>query len=125
MTRKKSKGTRLKVFSGREARLNRAILKILNPKGALIPYDIWLQVRAIKGFRHTVYKTVCRRIQALERQHWIVQKGTRPTQPGWDSDLYELTLRGKAALKLDEQNIDTFLQTAREEQLLLLITALS
>jgi hypothetical protein len=64
-------------------------------------------------------------MQALERQHWIVQKGTRPTQPGWDSDLYELTFRGKAALKLDEQNIDIFLQTAREEQLLRLITALS
>ena len=125
MTRKKSKGTRLKVFSGREARLNRVILKILNQKGALIPYDVWLLVRAIKGFRHTMYKTVCRRMLTLERQHWIVPKGTRPTQPGWDSDLYELTLRGKAALALDEQNIDTFIQTSKDEQLLLLIAALS
>ena len=72
-----------------------------------------------------MYKTVCRRMLTLERQHWIVPKGTRPTQPGWDSDLYELTLRGKAALALDEQNIDTFIQTSKDEQLLLLIAALS
>jgi hypothetical protein len=125
MARKKGKGTELSVFTGREALLNRVILKILEQKGALISYDVWLLVRAIKGFRHTERKTVYRRMQALERQSWITQKGTRPTQPGWDSELYELTLRGKAALKLDEKNIGTFLETAKDEQLHLLIAALS
>ena len=125
MTRNKGKGTRLKVFSGREARLNRVILKILDQKGALISYDVWLLVRTIKGFRHTERKTVYRRMQTLERQRWINQKGTRPTQPGWDSELYALTPRGKAALKLDEKNMDAFLETAKDEQLHLLIAALS
>jgi hypothetical protein len=54
-----------------------------------------------------------------------MQKGTRPTKPRGSSTLYELTLRGKAALKLGEINMDTFLKTAKDEQLLLLVAALS
>ena len=125
MARNKSKGTRLKVFSGREARLNRVVFKILEAKGLLIPYDVWLQIRGIKGFRHTEFPTIRRRMKTLEHQHWIFQKGARPAKPGWDSTLYELTLRGKAALRLDEKNIDVFLQTAKNEQLLMLIAAFS
>ena len=118
MARKKSKGTKLEVFSGKQESLNRVILQILRQKGALIPYDVWLQVRRIKGFRHTEFKTVCRRMQALEKQRWIAQEGTRPAKPGWDSALYELTLREKAALKLEAKSVDDFLQTAKDEQLL-------
>jgi DNA-binding PadR family transcriptional regulator len=118
MARKKTKGTKLKVFSGRAADLNRVISKILEKKGALIAYDVWLQLRGIKGFKHTDSKTVYRRMQALEQQGWIAQKGTRPAKPGWDSTLYELMLRGKAALRLDEKSIEDFLRTATDEQLL-------
>jgi len=102
LARKKRKGTRLKVFSGKEESLNRVILLILK-KNSLIPYDVWLFVKSIKGFRHTEHKTVCRRMQALEQQGWIVQKGARPTKPCGDSLLYELTIRGKAALRLDKK----------------------
>jgi DNA-binding PadR family transcriptional regulator len=117
MAGKKGKGTKLKVFSGKEARLNCVILKVLEKKSPLIAYDVLLQLRAIKGCRHVDSKTVYRRIQALEKQGWIAQTGTRQAQPGWDSTLYELTLRGKAALKLDAKNIEEFLKTATDEQL--------
>ncbi len=123
MARKKSKGTKLKVFSNREETLNRVISKILEKKSPLIAYDVLLQLKGIKGFRNTDSGTVYRRMQALEKQGWITQKGTRPTQPGWDSALYELTLRGKAALKLDEKSIEDFLRTATDEQLLKFIEA--
>jgi DNA-binding PadR family transcriptional regulator len=125
VTLENSKGAKLEVFSGKKARLNRVILKTLEKKGALIPYDTWLLIKGIKGFRHAKHKTVCRRMQALERQRWITPKGTRPTKPSGDSTLYELTLKGKAALKLEEKSVDTFLQTAKDEQLQLLIAALS
>jgi len=77
-----------------------------------------LEIKNIKGWRHIDFKTVYRRMDALERQGWIAQKGTRPALPGWDSTLYELTLRGEAALKLDEKEIEEFLRTATDEQLL-------
>jgi DNA-binding PadR family transcriptional regulator len=125
MTGKKGKGTKLKAFSGKEARLNRVILKVLKKTSPLIAYDVTLQLRLIKGFRHIDGKSVYRRMETLEKQGWIGQTGTRQSQPGWESALYELTPRGKAALILDETNIDDFLQTATKEQLLKLINSFS
>ena len=71
----------------------------------------------MKGFRHIDSKTVYRRIDALDKESWIAQKGTRPAKVHGDSILYELTLKGKAALKLDKKNIEDFLKTATNEQL--------
>jgi DNA-binding PadR family transcriptional regulator len=114
---KKSKGTPLKVFSGREATLNRLILKILEKRSPLIAYDVWHQLKVIKGHRHVDSKTTYRRLKALELEGLIAQKGTRLGKRGGDKNLYELTLRGKAALRLDEKSIEDFLQKATEEQL--------
>jgi hypothetical protein len=118
----KLKGTKLKVFSGKEASLNLVILLILREK-TLIPYDVWLLVKATKDFRHTPYKSVCRRMQALEQQSWITKSGKRLTKPAGVSDLYQLTLKAEAALRLAEKTIDGLLETATDEQLLHLIQA--
>jgi DNA-binding PadR family transcriptional regulator len=118
-------GVKLEVFSGRAATLNRVIFLILNSTNLLTKYDMFLEIRQIKGHRHVDPKTVYRRMEALEMQGWIAQKGKRLTQPGWPSELYELTLRGKAALKLDQIFIETFLQNATDEKVQKLIDALS
>jgi chromosome segregation and condensation protein ScpB len=119
----KLRGTKLKVFSGKEATLNHTILRILE-KQMLIAYDVWLTTKTIKGFRHTPYRSICRRIQALEQQNWITKKGKRPIRPTGTSDLYEITPKAKAALYLSEKTMDTFLETAPEEKLLQLIETL-
>lgn len=113
----KCKGTRLKVFSGKEASLNRVILLILQSKKPLAKYDVFLEIRNIKGFKHEDSKTVYRRIDALNKEGWICQKGTRPAKVQGESILYELSLKGKAALKLDEKSIEEFLKTATHDQL--------
>jgi len=64
-------------------------------------------------------------MDALEKQGWITQRGKRPAKPGWPSELYTLTTRGLAALKIGERNIEDFLLTASDEQLHKLIDALS
>jgi DNA-binding PadR family transcriptional regulator len=114
---KRCKGTKLKVFSGKEARLNRVILLILHSKKLLAKYDIFLEIRKIKGFKHEDSKTIYRRIGALNKEGWIAQTGTRPAKVQGESMLYELTLKGEAALKLDEKNIEEFLKTATKDQL--------
>jgi len=91
--------------------------RILERKSPLIKYDVWRQLKAIKGFKRINSKTAYRRMEALEQQGWIDEKGTRVGKRGGDKILYELTLRGKAALRLDEKNIEEFLQTATDEQL--------
>ena len=126
MTRKKGKGTRLLVFTGRAARLNRVIFWILYTKKLLTTYDVFLEIRRIKGFRHTRPSSVDRRMKALVRQQWITEKGTRRTKKtGSDSYLYELSVRGQSALELDEVNINDFIKTAEEKLLQELIAVLS
>ena len=51
MMRKLGKGTELKVFSGREAKLNCIIFMILDSKNLLRSYDMYLEIRRIKGYR--------------------------------------------------------------------------
>jgi DNA-binding PadR family transcriptional regulator len=119
----KTKDTPLKVFSGKEATLNHLIFLILLKK-SMISYDIWLTIRATKGFRHKPYKTVCRRIRALHQQNWLTITGTRATKPLGTSPLYTLTLKAKVALKLREKTLDEYLQTAPEQQLSKLLEAL-
>jgi DNA-binding PadR family transcriptional regulator len=125
LARNKSKGTKLKVFSGKQESLNRVICQILERKSPLIAYDVWRQLKAIKGFRCIDSKTAYRRMEALEQQGLIAQKGTRLGKRGGDKILYALTLRGKAALRLDEKSIEEFLQTATDEQLLKFIASFS
>ena len=119
------KGTRLKVFSGKEASLNRVILLILHRKKLLAKYDVFLEIRNIKGFKHEDSKTIYRRMDALNKEGWIAQKGTRPAKVQGESILYEVTMKGKAALKLDQKSIEDFFQTATDEKLLKFIEAFS
>ena len=118
LARKKCKGTPLKVFSGKEATLNRVILLILrSSKQPLTRYDVYLQIRGIRGLKRKNSKTIYRRMEALNQEGWIAQNGTRPAKVKGDSILYELTLKGKAALKLDERSIEEFPRTATNGQL--------
>jgi hypothetical protein len=121
---KKIIGSTLSVFSGKEASLNRIILLTLDTKKLLANYDMYREIRRVKGFRHVDYRTVQRRMAALEKKGWIVQNGSKRVKPGWDSGLYEITIRSKVALKLHRKSIDEFLQTASEEQLIKLLDAL-
>ncbi len=125
MAQKKSKGTKLEVFSGKQESLSRVICQVLEWKNPIIAYDVWRQLKAIKGFKYIDSKTAYRRMEALEQEGWIAQKGTRQGKRGGDKILYELTLKGKAALRLDEKSLEEFLRTATDEQLLKFINSLS
>lgn len=117
MAKSTSSGIKLKVFSGKQQKLNRLILQIFDRKGPLIAYDVWRFVVMTKDYGQTERKTVYDRVDALSKEGYLIQRGTRPTQPGWPSELYELTRKGKAALKADKKSMDQFLATATEEEL--------
>ena len=91
------------MFSDKKQGLNRVILQILRWKSPLIAYDVWRQIKAIKGVKRVDSKTAYRRMEALAQEGLIAEKGTRLGKRGGDKILYELTLRGKAALRLDEK----------------------
>jgi DNA-binding PadR family transcriptional regulator len=120
---KKCKGTRLEVFSGKQATLNRVILLLLEKK-TMTKYDAYLEIKRMKGFRHRSSKTVYRCMDALNSEGWIALAGARPGKVQGESMLYELTLKGKAALKLREASVEDFLKTATKEQLIIFINLL-
>ncbi len=105
------------MFRGKAAKLNRVILQILEHKSPLIAYDVWRRIRANKGFRHVDSKTAYRRMEALQREGLIAEKGTIVGKRGGDRTLYELALMGEDALILDGRNMDKWLKTATDEQL--------
>lgn len=76
-----------------------------------------LEVKRSVEFKHTDKNTVYRRMDALHEQDLISIVGERLTKPGWPSELYGITPRGEAALRVDENNIEEFILTASYEKL--------
>ena len=117
MAPKKCKGTKLKVFSGREAKLNLLIFLILSPENKLLAsYDIYREVHATKGFRRRGKQNVDRRVKALFKQGWLETEGIRDTKPHFLSPLYKLSEKARAALEL-RRDLNLFLETAPKDQL--------
>lgn len=115
MTLKGSKGIPLRIFSGKQKKLNRVILPLLVKK-ALAKEDIFHVLRRTKGFRGVTSKTVCRRIDALSKEGYVAPFGKRPGIVQGECILYKLTAKGKAALRMDKRSGDNFLETATDEE---------
>ena len=120
----KPKNTRLSVFRGREAKLNKAIFHILALKGPLITYDVHKEVKAHRGLKHTKSTNVLRRIKALEESGYLESAGTRKTLPGYERILYKLSSKTYLALLLNKINLDSFIQTADEDTITAMLAAI-
>ena len=125
MTRTRGKCTELDVFSGREAKLNRVIFMILDSKNLLTSYDMYLEIRRIKGFRHVKRQSVDRRMKALCEKGWIIKYGVRPAKAHFLSPLYALSIRAQAALSLNKTDLNAFIQVAPEIELEMIVDMLS
>lgn len=114
MAQKTSRGTRLEVFSGKAGPLNHLVFEILRSK-ALASYDIYLEVRRVKGFKHRKYQAVDRRLKMLYEQGWLVLDGAKKTKPGTEAPLYSLSSNGPTALEMDKVSREWFLSDASDE----------
>ena len=124
LVQNKHKSTWLKVFSGKEERLNRVIFLVLFPNNLLTRYDMYREIRYIKGFRHIKKQNVCRRVNALHQQRWLETNGLKVARTHELSPLYQLGVRALAAIELDKRNLNDLLQNASEDQLQKVIDAL-
>jgi hypothetical protein len=118
-------GSKLSVFKGREARLNRAIFLTLFQNGPLVVYDITKEVKKRRGFRFTKYTNVNRRVRALLQQGYLESVGSRNTQAGSQGTLYQPTMRAKVAFYLTAINPDQFIKEANEQALITELAALA
>jgi hypothetical protein len=115
MSRKKTKGTELSVFKGREAKLNRAILQTYGIIGPLTIYDLHKKIKTRIGLKRTYYANVNKRVRSLERLGYLKIVGSRRTKAGIKVSVYELTARAILALFLNSINIENLLDRIDEE----------
>jgi hypothetical protein len=124
MARKKSQGTELAVFKGREAKLNRAIFQILKDKTPQAMWDILRQIDRLKGFKHTKYAVINIRVKALETRGYLRKTGERDTKQGGETILYEMTARAQLAVALSSRHIDDLLNELDEDAALTILNAI-
>jgi len=114
---------RVSVFTGRDARLNKAIFWILAQQGSLTIYDIWRKLRAQSDFTYIPYNTVNRRVRALEEHGYVEKSGERETKTGFVAKLYQLTARVYLAALLNRTDLDDFIEKASDDRILCALAA--
>jgi len=106
MARKKTKGTELSVFKGREAKLNRAIMQTLTQNSPQTIYDMHKRILQSRGFKNTRYANINTRVKALEEKGYLRKIGSKETKAGFKAALYEATSRTYLALLISTIDLD-------------------
>jgi Trm5-related predicted tRNA methylase len=117
--------TKLSVFKGREAKLNRAIFQSLALKGAQTIYDIHKHVRTFRGMKYTYYGNMNKRVRALQQLGYVKEAKVKSTKAGFEANEYELTARAYLALMLDSTKLDDLLNAIAEDIALEILAALT
>ena len=99
MVRTRTKGTELSVFKGREAKLNRAIIKTLAIKTPQSTRELYKKAIYSKTLRNTSYSTVNKRVRELEKTGYL-KKAAVKERPGGITNYYELSPKGYLVLEL-------------------------
>jgi hypothetical protein len=121
----KPKNTKLSVFKGREARLNRAIFQSLALKGAQTIYDIHKHVRTFKGLKYTYYGNVNKRVRALHQLGYLKEVNIKSTKAGFEATEYELTNRSYLVMMLDSIDLEDLLGRMDEDVALEILAAMT
>ena len=124
MPRAGADAARLSVFKGREARLNKAIFHILALKGPQPVYVLLSEIGKQRGFTDTRYGVVRRRLEALEKQDYLMKVGTVKTHVGSYAPVYQLTPRAELASTLSKTNLDRFIKDAGYAQIIKMLETL-
>jgi DNA-binding MarR family transcriptional regulator len=112
---KRTKGTKLSVFKGREAKLNRAIFKILALKGPRSTNSLYKNVRELRGFGRKHYGNINKRVRALEELGYVKAADIQNTEGRTKAVVYELKAKAYLALMLDSISLESMLSRTNEE----------
>ena len=116
--------TRLSIFKGREAKLNRAIFQVLTQKSPQTAWEIFSQFTKQKELSHLKYWVLIRRIKNLQKSDFLMKVGETKTMPGTETGLYQLTPRAELAIALDQLDLNKFLKEADYYRILTALEAL-
>jgi len=66
-----------------------------------------------------------RRVEALEKQDYLMKVGTKKTRWGYDTPLYHLTPRAELAMTLSKTDLDRFVKEADYHRLITMLDVLT
>jgi DNA-binding MarR family transcriptional regulator len=124
MARKKSKGTELSVFKGREAKLNHAIFQTLALKGAQSTNGLHQNVRKLRGFSRKHYGNVNKRVRALENLGYVKAIDIPNIKGRTKAVVYELKAKAYLALMIDSISLENLLNRTNEESATKILAAI-
>ena len=117
----KPKNTKLSVFKGREARLNRAVFLTLALKGTQTIYGIHKEIKKCRGFKYTRYPSVLKRVKALEELRYLMKAPSKRTTGGFEIAVYELAARSYLAILLHSISLEALFKRMDETTALLIL----
>jgi hypothetical protein len=112
---------KLSIFKGREAKLNFAIFQVLALKGPQTIYDIHKELKAKKRLKHVRYASVNKRVRILEESDYINKIGVKKTKAGFQTSIYELTVKAYLAILLNSINLEELVQRVDESAALAIL----
>ena len=118
MPKQKPSTIKLQVFKGREAKLNKTIFHILVYKGPHTVTALLKEIRKQRGQQDTRDSVLRRRLEALEKQDYLMKVGTVKTRWGYDTPILGLTPRAELALFLAKTDLERFVKEANYSQLI-------
>ena len=121
--KKKSKGTELSVFKGREAKLNQAIFQILSTNDPQTISELQKKANKYRGLRRTYYASVSKRIRHLEEAGYI--KKAKLTREDSMASTYELRPKAYLAMLLKELSPEELLDLTTDSSASILSIAIT
>jgi hypothetical protein len=109
---------RLQVFKGREAKLNKAVFTILAHRDPCAMNALLGEIRKQRGLHDTRDSVLRRRVEALEKQDYLMKVGAVKTRRGYDTPLFSLTPRAELAIAISKTDLDRFIKEAEYHQLI-------
>jgi hypothetical protein len=116
---------KLQVFKGREAKLNKAIFHTLALQGPQPVYALLIEIGKQRGFTDTRYGVVRRRVEALEKQDYLMRVGFEKTHVGSYAPVYQMTPRAELARVLSRTDLDKLIKEANYAQVIEMLETLT
>lgn len=123
MHKDKEESVKLSIFSGREAKLNRAVILAFGNNEKLSTRQIYQKIIQNKELRKTSYSTVNKRVRNLEQSGYL-RKASTKSRLGGLTNIYELRPKAYLAIFFDSNPIDHLLKDISDESALALLGTL-
>jgi hypothetical protein len=115
-------GSKLSVFKGREASLNRAIFAILAKEGPKTIIELQRQLSKQKGLQGTYYASINKRIHCLEEAGYVSPMQT--SQQALKAVLYELRPKALLATFMSKKSPEEVLNQITDKDAIIILSDL-